>query len=85
MAAQNTPYAKVQAFYGAVLAEGFQCVLGASGGETTSGRCERAYAELIEFNQNHKGENQYFLEPVHCIAFSIAWTAAKISSEEAIS
>ena len=51
MATQNPFQAEPEALEGAVLAEGLEGVLGASGGEAAGRRLERRDAELIEFDQ----------------------------------
>lgn len=54
MAAEDASDGEVQAFEGAVLAEGLKGILRAGGGETAAGLLEGGDADLIESDQEDK-------------------------------
>ena len=58
MAAEDAADGEVETFDGAVLAEGLEGILGASGRESAAGLLERGYADLIESYQKYEGRDQ---------------------------
>ncbi len=60
MASQKTAHGKVEAFEGAVFAEGFKGILGTCGGEAAAGLLERGDADLVEAYQEDEGRYRYF-------------------------
>ena len=65
MAAEYATDGEVETFDGAVLAEGLEGILGASGRESAAGLLERGYADLIESDKNNKWENGDLLQGRH--------------------
>lgn len=67
MAAEDAPDGEIEAFDGAVLAEGLEGVLGAGGRETAAGLLEGGDADLIESYQKYEGRDQDL--PDHALNF----------------
>ena len=67
MAAEDAPDGEIEAFDGAVLAEGLEGVLGAGGRETAAGLLEGGDADLIESYQKYEGRDQDL--PDHALIF----------------
>ena len=62
MAAEDASDGEIEAFDGAVLAEGLEGVLGAGGRETAAGLLEGGDADLIESYQKHERSDSDFLK-----------------------
>ena len=58
MAAEDAADGEIEAFDGAVLAEGLEGVLGAGGRETAAGLLEGGGADLVESYQKYEGRDQ---------------------------
>ena len=67
MAAEDAPDGEIEAFDGAVLAEGLEGVLGAGGRETAAGLLEGGDADPIESYQKYEGRDQDL--PDHALNF----------------
>ena len=67
MAAEDATDGEVEAFDGAVLAEGLEGVLGAGGRETATGLLEWGDADLIKSYQKYEGRDQDL--PDHALNF----------------
>lgn len=67
MATEDASDGEVQAFEGAVLAEGLKGILRAGGGETAAGLLEGGDADLIESYQKYEGRDQDL--PDHALNF----------------
>ncbi len=65
MAFQDSAEGKVEAFERAVLAESFEGVLRASGGEAAAWGLERGDADLVEAYQEDEGGYGGLLEDMH--------------------
>ena len=59
MAAEDASDGEIQAFEGAVLAEGLKGILRAGGGETAAGLLEGGDADLIESDQEYERCDRY--------------------------
>ena len=67
MAAEDASDGEIEAFDGAVLAEGLEGVLGAGGRETAAGLLEGRDADLIKSYKKYEGRDQDF--PDHALNF----------------
>ena len=67
MAAEDASDGEIEAFDGAVLAEGLEGVLGAGGRETAAGLLEGGDADLIESYQKYEWRDQAL--PDHALNF----------------
>ena len=67
MAAEDAADGEVEAFDGAVLAEGLEGVLGTGGCETAAGLLEGRNADLVESYQKYEGRDQDL--PDHALNF----------------
>lgn len=62
MAAEDAADGEIEAFDGAVLAEGLKGVLGASRCEAAAGLLERGKADLVEADKEDEREDEYLLQ-----------------------
>ncbi len=67
MAAEDAADGEVEAFDGAVFAEGLESVLGAGGREAAAGLLEGGDADLVESYQKYEGRDQDL--PDHALNF----------------
>lgn len=64
IAAEEPPDCQTQTFNGTVPAQGFQRILGTSGGKPAGGRGKGRYAQLVAFNQQDQGKGQNLFQTV---------------------
>ena len=82
MAAEDALEGEPEAFEGAVLAEGFEGVLGAGRSVAAGWGSERRDAQLIELYQQHERRDEYFLEDSHhFISLRILATVSLMSAK----
>lgn len=67
MTAEDAADGEIEAFDGAVLAEGLESVLGTGGCETAAGLLEGGDADLVESYQKYEGRDQDL--PDHALNF----------------